>query len=351
MWKTLAYLGILALLGAGIYFFMFRKNDNPFGGQEAGFNIKDTAAIGKIFIASSYGESVTVERKEGYWQLNGHYKALSGTVDMVLNTLVAQRALYPVTQKARENAVKLLATDAIKVELYDRANKKLAVFYVGGTSVNNSGTNMLMEGAQTPFVVQAPAFSGNLRPRYPTDIAEWRDRTVFNIPPQDIKKVSVQYNYKPEKSFVVTRDNQNFSVTPDASARKTTEPLNTKRAGIFFTYFANVNCEGYLNGTDSLRETISRTSKMSTIEVTRMNGTTERADIYWMPLNKRSKNRLTTDEETPNEYDADRMFAIINNNADTVQIQTLTFKKIFRQSAEFFEKDNAPKTVQVPLKH
>ena len=66
MSKTLVYAAILAILGISIYFFIFRKNDNPYSADEAGFKIKDTASVGKIYIVANDGESVTVERKTGF---------------------------------------------------------------------------------------------------------------------------------------------------------------------------------------------------------------------------------------------------------------------------------------------
>ena len=162
MSKTLLYAAILAILGISIYFFIFKKNDSPYSTDEAGFKIKDTASIGKIFIAANDGQSITAERgKNGDWLLGDKKKALPSMVDLVLNTLSSQAPLYPVTKNAYENVVKTLSTDGIKVELYDRDNKKICAFYVGGSAVNGTGTNMLMEGAKTPYVVQTPAFTGD----------------------------------------------------------------------------------------------------------------------------------------------------------------------------------------------
>ena len=129
MRKTLLYLVILGLLGFAIYYFLISKRGgNPYGDSEAGFKIKDTAAIGKLFIVSGDGESVLVERTDSCWMVNKKYKALRSMLNLVLTTLAQQSALYPVTQSAYENVVKTMATDAVKVEVYDRQGKKMSVF-------------------------------------------------------------------------------------------------------------------------------------------------------------------------------------------------------------------------------
>ena len=62
-------------------------------------------------------------------------------------------------------------------------------------------------------------------------------------------------------------------------------------------------------------------------------------DVYWVPINKRSKNLDVSDPDVPDDYDADRLYAVINNNKDTVMIQQLVFRPIFRKLFEFYQSD------------
>ncbi len=349
MRKTLIYIAILAVLAAGVYYLLPGNNssDTPFDPAEAGFTIKDTASIGKIFLAASDGESILAERTDTGWVVNKQYKALKSTVNMVLSTLVKQSALYPVTKNAYNNVIQTLSTHGIKVEIYDRSGKKMKVFYVGGVAVNNTGTNMLMDGAKQPYVVEAEGFVGYLTPRYATRLRDWRDRTIFDIPAEDIKSVSVQYAGKPEESFVVTRGaGENITVSAQPAIMHSPDGLNTQRAATFMRFFSNINCEGYLNGLADNDTTIKTAPKHSTIELTTNKGAVKRIDIYWMAVNKRSKNQKSSDlDDSEQEYDSDRMYAIINDYKDTVMIQQLTFHNIFRKASEFYRKDVvAPKT-------
>jgi len=343
MRKTLLYLVILALLGFGIYYFIFDNNDSPYKPAEAGFTIKDTASVGKLFLVSNNGESILAERTDSGWIVNKRYKALPSTVNLTLMTLATQAALYPVTKSAYDNVIKSLATDAIKVEVYGRDGKKMKVIYVGGNSVNNLGTNMLLEGAHTPYVVQVPGFNGYLTARYTTRMTDWRDRTIFNIPAAEIKSVSVQYpGDKAINSFEISRDNGNVVIKGDPAITKTLDSANMRRANLYLGYFSNVNCEGYLNGLPDLDTSIKTAPLQSSIEVTGLHGQRQHVEIYWMALNKRSKNVDVSDPDVPDDYDADRLYAVINNNRDTVMIQQFVFHKIFRKCYEFFQKDAPP---------
>ncbi len=342
MRKTLLYLVILGLLGFGIYYFLFNnRGSNPYGDAEAGFQVKDTGSIGKIFIVSNDGESALIERTDSCWIVNKKYKALPSTVNLVLTTLAQQAPLYPVTQNAYENVVKTMATDGIKVELYNRQGKKMKVFYVGGASVNNTGTNMLMEGAKMPYVVQVPGFVGYVTARYATRLTDWRDRTVFNIPANEIKSISVQYADKPINSFILSRDKDSITVTADENIMKGLQGQNPHRVRAYLTYFSNVNCEGYLNGLNDMNAAISTAPKQSTIDVLGIHGQHQRAEIYWLALNKRSKNILTSNADVPDDYDSDRLYAVINEGRDTVLIQQFAFRNIFHKAYEFFQ-DSKP---------
>ncbi|NDC42287.1 MAG: DUF4340 domain-containing protein [Chitinophagia bacterium] len=346
MKKTLVYLLILLALGAGLYYFVFNnKLTNPFGKSEAGFNIADTGAIGKMYLVTNTGESVLLERKQGMWMLDGKYKALPSMVNMFLGTLAGQEALYPVPENEKKTSIYTLATQNVKVEIYDRQGKKMAVFYVGGASVKGVGTDMLMEGAEKPYVVVIPAFNGSLRPRYSVQWKDWRDRTVFDVAPDKIKSISVKYADEPLNSYTITHENGKvFKVNGAPEVTEHLGELNTTRTELYFTSFTNVNCEGYLNGAYDMDSIIKAAQPMSVVEVASTDGKSQVAEIYWMPINKRSKNQLVADKEVADKYDADRMYAVINDRHDTVMIQTQAFRRIFRRSYEFFEHSGpAPK--------
>lgn len=342
MRKTVLYLLILALLGFGIYFFILHPGDSTYSPDEAGFTVKDTAAVGKLFLVANDGESITAERTDTGWIVNKMYRALPSAVNLVLLTLNTQKALYPVTKNAYNNVIKSLATDGIKVEVYGRDGKKMKTIYVGGNAVNNSGTNMLLEGAKTPYVVQVPGFNGYLTARFSTLLKDWRDRTVFRIPAGEIKSISVQYPDKPVNSFEIVRENGQLLIKGDTAITRHLDTMNTRRTNLYLSYFSNVNCEGFLNGLPDNDSTLKAAPKQSTIEITGIHGQHQRVDAYWMALNKRSKNVTASDPDVPDDYDADRMYAVINNYKDTVMIQRFVFGKIFRKCYEFFQSDLAP---------
>lgn len=346
MRKTILYIVILAILGFGVYWFLFaERNNSPFPKSEAGFTIKDTADIYKVFLTDRSGHSILLERTPKGWTVNKQFAAIPGPVNRLLGTMYEQEPQYPVAEKSYNAIIKSLAGKGIKVEVYNKAGEAIRVFYVGNEVLDFQGTFMMMEGATKPYVVQVPGQQGYLTPRYSTNLADWRERIVFNLEPAEIKEVRVTYAEEPLNSFTVKNVNNRPIVTTDPALMKDKEQ-NSRRATAFLKFFGDINSEGYINGVPGLDSTIRSTQLRCTIEVTAASGLQQRVDIYWKPINRRSKNLTTSDPDIPDQYDADRFYAVLHNTKDTALVQRGTFDKILRKGYEFFEED-APQPVNV----
>jgi hypothetical protein len=333
MQKTVLYLLLLVILGTGAYFFVFKEKASLFGEREAAFNIQDTSNVGEVFLARNNGEEITLTRTDSGWVLNKTYKARASNVNNLLGTLRMQQAQYPVPEKMHNSVIKSLAGAAVKVELYNRKGEKINTFYVGNEAFNYKGTYMLQEGAKTAYVVQIPGFNGYLTPYYSTDFDDWRDRSVINLKPEDIKSFSINYTEEPGNSFSITQDANGPVITTDSSNNN---PLNKRRANAYLRFFTDIYCEGYLNDIPGMDSTIASVPKFCEMDVVAKNGWRQHIDIYKMPINKRSKNLNTLDDS---DYDIDRFYGVINNYKDTVLLQAYTFDKFFRRGIEFYQAD------------
>lgn len=336
MGKTLLYLLLLAILGTGVYFFVFKPKTNVFGDNEAGFTIKDTGAIGKIYMARTNGESVTLTRTDSGWILNNRYRARENPVTNLLTTMSKQTAQFPVPENAHNHVVKSLAGNSVKVEVYDRSGNNMRTFYVGNEAHNFTGSYMLIEHAQKPYVVQIPGFEGYPSPFYGTDLADWRDRTVFDESWGNIRSVSVQYPEEPRNSFTMERKEQELSVHVDPLISGN-YPLNKDRAASYMKFFEHISCEGFLNGLYGIDSMLATVPRFAAIELTNRQGRKQHVDFYYMPINKRSKNRMV---EVPSKYDPDRYYAVMNNFQDTAIIQHIQVSKLFRKAYEFYTTEN-----------
>ena len=339
MRKTLLYIVLLLVLAGSVYYFIFGYNTSVYAKNEAGFTIKDTSAVGRFFIAGPNGHTILAERTDSGWIINKKYKALRGEVRTVLGTLAQQQALYPAPKNMYNGVIHAMAGNGIKVEVYDRKGEKMRVFYVGGEAPGYKGTYMLMDGAKEPYVVNEQGFNGYLTPNYSYELIDWRDRTVFDMKPEQIKSIAVTYPQHPVNSFVLNQDNGKLTVTGD-KAVMSSNAFNERRARVYVKYFQNVNCEGFATNEYKVDSVLSVMPKYVTFVLTGNNGQAQRLDVYHMPLNRRSKNRNVPNQNSDeNTYDADRFYGVMNNYKDTIVVQAFIFNKMLRNMYEFYQPD------------
>ncbi len=337
MQKTLLYLSIVAILGFGVWYFLF--NDRRAG--EGSFTVNDTAGIGKIFLAPNNSEhTITLERRGSGWIVNNEYPVLQSSLNQLLTTIHNQRSLHPVTDNQRDAVVRSLIGSGVKVEIYDREGRQMRSFYVGNETSRFSGTVMIEAGSERPFVVQIPGFEGYLTPRYTADLAVWRDRAVFAYEPGDIEEVQVQYPGRPEDSFTMLDHDGKLDVRLDPSVR-THMPLNERRVRSYLNFYRMLYLENYQSyrGLDTI---IRNMPELATVRVKGSGGRETTVRFLYAPMEERGHNAVSEYAEN-NIYSNERYYAIMNGGKDTATVQIQMFEKLFRKGSEFYMADEKPR--------
>jgi hypothetical protein len=338
--KTFLYLGILALLGFGVWFFLFsEKSGNLFRTEDASFGVHDTASIGKIFISANDAQNtIMLERRADGWILNDKYPVLASTLKQLMNTIYNQKAIYPVPDVNRNDVIRSLIGGAIKTEIYDVKGRKIRTFYVGGEVHGFAGTAMLMDGSERPYVVQMPGFDGYLTTRYSIELGMWRDRLVFGIPADQIEKLQIKYAQEPLNSFTIVQKNGKANVILDSSLHFQSA-LNERRVASYLDFFKKVYAEGYSNGSIDLDTIVKQMPEKATIELWGAKGYHKFVRLIFYPIDRRSKNMEAPIRSFDDRFHQDRYFAILNDGADTATVQIPTFEKILRRGYEFYTPD------------
>lgn len=312
--------------------------------QESDFSVRDTASVTKIFIADKQLNEVTLQRTKKGWILNGKYKANQKLIDMLLGTMKKMRVKAPVSLAEYNNVVERMAATAKKVEVYQEVyridlfnkiklfkhEKLTKVFYVGGATANNLGTYMLIEGAETPYIVFIPSFRGFLYPRFSPEPDDWKSHTVFNKKLADIKSVEVVFHRDSMNSFRVDVVDAlgNYKLTRLIDNREITR-YDTLKLLNFLTSFRDLRYETRMNK-------IMNPVKMDSI--------IHSPPLYEITLVDRNKDTtyVRMFEKKKTEYnipdlqialvpvDHDRFFALINGGEDFVLMQYFVFDKVLK---------------------
>ncbi len=329
---------ILLLVLAVIAVIVLTKNTgDTFRNKSNVFAISDTTSVTKFFLADKNNNTVKVERKaDGSWLLNDKYDVSPAMIQVILKTFIGIDVKAPVTKSTRNTIIRLMAGKSVKTEIYQRVyrinlfdkiklfphEKLTRTYYVGDATMDNSGTYMLMEGSEEPYIVNLPGFRGFVSTRYSALEGDWRSHAVFRFRVPEIASVGVQFNEKPENSFLITNpDNRSFTLTSMIDNRNI-ERFDTAKVVEYLSMYRNLNYERVL---DEMAKTkmdsilsltptyvitlVDKAGKQHTLKTWK-----RKADIGALDLNGNQT-----------EFDLERMYAVIDDSDYMVSVQYFVF--------------------------
>lgn len=345
---TLLIAILLLIVALGLIFTntysTLRKSDSEFA-------VSDTALITKVFLADKSNNEVTLERNpDGTWSVNGKYMAQQAKITSFLKTLQDLQVRNPVPLIARNNVITRMSAIAKKVEIYQvvpRINlfnvvklfpreKKVKTYYVGDVTADNQGTFMLMEGAESPYVVNIAGFRGFVATRYSAIASDWRDYSVFRSKLNEIQSVQLEFPEEPHESYRMTvMDNQN--ITLESLYDEVVYPsYDTIRVLGFLTSFEDIRFEALLENLiekefiDSVKASMPRTI----ITLTDRQGLKNEVYLF----KKMGFAALySEDGATLEPMDLDRAYALVNDREDFVLVQYYVFDRVTRPLSYFID--------------
>ena len=258
--RTLILLIAVAVLGGGAYFLTTQETEGPITsvvGADRDFAV-DRELVHKIFLADRQGTRTTLERQSDGWLFNEKYTARPDAVEILLQTIDQIRMRFKPTEAAVPHMVETLATQGIKVELYDKEDKLLKAYYIGGATNDERGTYIILEGAEQPYVAEVPNWEGNLRFRYNLRGDDWRDRTVLKAKAEEIARISMEYPKQQNSSFRLTLGEETklepyYPLTPKIQA-----PINAGRVDAFIHNFEALTAASFSNYRDDYDQIVSQ---------------------------------------------------------------------------------------------
>ncbi|MEO7175607.1 MAG: hypothetical protein ABIV51_07085 [Saprospiraceae bacterium] len=331
--RLLLIIMVALIAAAGIvYFGWYQEEVEAPIEYERSFGTKNIDQVSKIFMADKFGNKITLVKKANVWYLDGKTFARNKAVELLLETCQRMTIKYVPTKSSIKNIVKDLATNSIKVELYDELDKKIKAFYVAGTNADGTGTYGIMEGAENPFVLEIPGFIGDLSARFFLDKDEWKDRTVFNVTVDSIAQVQVIYTGQVDFSFQINRQGKSYELKSLDKDGKAGLVKSAKQGNIsaFLYGFENQIAEAVVTEDPALKELHQQvpfvTYKISTISHREL-------EYKLFPI--------LPDGQTMADVNVDNKmierYHVISSSGDIFLVQTLNFKKILWAYSFFFE--------------
>ncbi len=236
--KRIIILLVIVVVAVLAVFYLKKEDKYSTLGKDNDFAVKDTARISRIFLADRQNHTADLTRKGKRWYINNKYKVSKSVMDVFLRTIYGLETQFRPPKNAIPTMVKNLAAQSIKTEIYNDKNQLIRSFYVGGVTPDESGTYMIMEGEEQPFIVGVVGKDGGIRVSFFTDEEKWRDKSIFELRVEEIKSVTVEYPKLKNKSFRLTNNGNQFDVKPfNASQPVISKPLNKSRVESYLTGF------------------------------------------------------------------------------------------------------------------
>jgi hypothetical protein len=325
--NNIILLVLFAVLAAATVYFIKNKNGkNTFIAPDQDFAVP-ADQVGKIFIADRNKKQVTITLKGKQWFVNDKYRAKKDVIDNCLQGISGVKVKYIPTQGAIQNAIKELATNGIKVEVYSKSNEKLKTYYIGSTDTDGSGTYYIMEGAEKPYVMHIPYFYGEIQPRFPLTINDWRDRTIFEEDIDNIETASVEYPDQKSASFRVDNNAGVFEVKPFYTGVPQKTGQKKGIAENFLFGFKSIVAEAVENSS-SIRDSLIATQPFTVISLKNKTGEENAVRLY--PIYAKDENGNMKIGMKPDRYYA------YSNKGDFFLVQDVVFRKLFWDYQAFF---------------
>lgn len=314
--KVLIPFVILVVLGGLAWWLSRQDSGSTIDREDTDFAVTDTAAIDQIIIQDRRNNEVKLSRESGKWLVNDQYKASQTKIQTLLTTIKEVEVKNPVPKSAKENVIKNMATNNLRVEIYKDGSLAQA-YFVGHQTNDELGTYMAIDNEnKKPYVTHIPGFEGYLTPRFFTDITEWRTTEVFSYNPVEITSVEVEYPQKAGEGFqLMAYGNGEFSVDQTKGHRRLENP-KSKQIKKYLLGFEDVHFIRTLEKSNQkVLDSLSNVTPAVKIAVESSNQPDKTLKLY--PINQDGPKKRYGPEEV---VDPEKFYAIASNRPNNVMI-------------------------------
>jgi len=319
--KGVIILIIVVIIAILVY--IFSNPNGTLGIGNNSFAIENIEDINQIKI--SRGENtVSLEKLDENWMVNASYHVNKRTLITFLEVLSRIDILAPASKAENQTIASKLKQDGILVEIYknQRIRKK---YYVSSPDISSAKTYMMLYKSSEPYIVHIPGHNTFIAAWFIADEYFWRDKTVFNLSPQDIQRIQVNYPYSENKSFTINTSTGEFKLSD--YTKNNIDDFDPEKISRYLTYFNGITFEQFATGiTKEQKDSILATNPIIRISLQSFSGLETNLKIYRKPADTK------TDEfGQAIEFDVNKAYGILNDSKEFILIQYYIFDPIFKE--------------------
>ena len=332
MKKNKLYILILLVLLVLAGYLYYKKGGNgSIRSDKMAFAVEDTAAVDKIVISDKTGKVLSLTKKNKIWYVSDSIRVRRDVIGVLLETIKRVEVKSPVNKPMRSNLMKQLATGAVQVEVYSDGSLERK-YYVGGPTMDGTGTFMLLDGAEDPFITHIPGFEGYLTVRFNTNIQVWKDRGIFRIAPQNISVIKIEYRESAEASFILKIQGKDYVSLMNMAGDSAKSGINGEFLRKYLVGFSDVQYENPVDVRKvPLPELLIPQNLLAVITVFEREGAQHKVELFKRYFN--GEKFLPKSEQY--DFDQDRCFVRVNGN-QVYNGQYRVFNNLIVNYKEFF---------------
>lgn len=208
------------------------------------FAIEDTSSVDQIIIANSHLEKMVLKRGKNGWTDGTGNCIIEENIKHVMHILKNIEFKGYVAESSRKQHVKMLATSATKVEIYQDGDLS-KTWYIGTATPDHYGQVMLLDSdegkSDLPVLMKVRGLNGIIEPSFSANTKKWSCTEIMEYLIRDIKQVEVKNYDDPGRSFKIDQSNLNFKIT---QANNHNVPISDTSAVLrYLSGFKKVNYE------------------------------------------------------------------------------------------------------------
>ncbi len=340
MKKLLPYFIVLIVLGGALGYFLYTYAPSTLEKKESDFAVRDLKDVTRVLLTDEKGNKLELKKNDKEtWIVNDGYEAGDEPLHLLFTALQKMTVRGPVPLNGIDNVLRELVKKHSRVEVFTSGDKPERVFYVGGPTLDDKGTYMIMEVdgkmAKRPYITYIQGLNAYLTSRFNTDSMYWRTRWVYRNTSANIKSVAVEYKYDSTQSFYINKNVEGQFVVENYKHQIENQPKQTYIEQ-YLDFFGQVSVEAFKNNYAG-KDSVLQTEPFCVITLVDNEGATHRSVLYHAPITDAS--RVLADEQgRPLKFDIEHFYAQYNNGRDFAIVQYYVWNKVLRQYQDFFRK-------------
>lgn len=292
--------------------------------SEFRYKVEDVQDVVKIELLDHLGQEVILKRKGDYWMLNDSFRVRENAISNLLDAISRIELQVIPGAQALNTLVKDLTTHGVRTRLYDKDNQLLKGYVIGGSTPDDRGNYIIMEGADRPAVVHIPGWEGVLQTRFTMPVNDWKDRIIFRYEVDEIDELVVTYHDQEESNFVIRSQDGRLIVSPHDDSHSVGDPRKGA-AEAYLRSYQSVGAEQILPY-DAVLEAIRDQTPFVTFQLRNIKG--EQQVVTLFPI------QITADAAVRDRIER---FYAVTDRKEAYLVQQRVFKDLFWGIDSFFQ--------------